>query len=157
MRDDATPIGRTGGRSTRFPAYAHPEHDGHDAGVGYLASGFDLLNVAHLDVIEQARARCTRLVVGVLPDDEVEQLTGRPPVVPLSERLTLVGHVRGVSEVVEHGPAQHRRIGPDVTFAVAGEDLDTDGGTVVLEPRRLSSSAVLLAALAPTTSRAVAG
>ena len=154
MRDDATPFGRTGGRSTRFPA--HREHDGHHAGLGYLAGSFDLLNVAHLDVIGQARARCTRLVVGVLPDDEVEQLTGRPPVVPLAERVTLVGHVRGVDEVVEHDPERHRALRPDLTFVVAGEDPGTDVEAVVLEPRRRSSSAVLLAALTPTTSRAVA-
>lgn len=145
------PLGTGGGAGSRFPT------DRHDVGVGYLVSSFDLLNVAHLDVIDQAAARCARLVVGVLPDDEVELLTGRPPVVPLSERLALVRHVRGVDEVVEHDLEQHRALGPDLTLVVAGEDPDTGTEAVVLQPRRHSSSAVLLAALAPTTSRAVAG
>ena len=80
--------------------------------VGYLADSFDLINVRDLDLIAQARARCTRLVVGVFTDEHAEWLFGRRPVVPLSERMAVLRHVRGVDEVVAHdaGSARRRRM-----------------------------------------------
>ena len=70
--------------------------------VGYLADSFDLINVRDLDLIAQARARCARLVVGVFTDDYVERVSGRRPVIPLSERMAVLQQVRGIVEVVAH-------------------------------------------------------
>lgn len=122
--------------------------------VGYLAASFDLLNVADLDVIAQAGSRCDGLVVGVFPDQLVEDLTGRPPVVPLSERIALVRHVRGVREAVVHEPGRARGVGADVVFSSV--DAPAPAGGVVLTPARRTSSAALRAALRPAADEAVA-
>lgn len=86
---------------------------------GYLASAFDLVNVRDLDLIRQARALCSRLVVGVFTDEFVEQVTGRAPVVPYEERRALVARFRGVDEAVAHA-GEVDLAGHAVVFAIAG-------------------------------------
>lgn len=112
--------------------------------VGYLACSFDLLNVGHLDLIAQAKGLCDRLVVGVCSDAAIERADGRPPVVPLAERTALVGHVRGVDEVVVHDAVPKSGVG--VTLVVVSDDDRTgpvDVREIVLSPRRESASQVL--------------
>lgn len=125
-------------------------------GVGYLAASFDLLNVRNLDVIAQAGSRCAELVVGVFSDELVEDLTGRPPVVPLGERLALVQHVRGVQEAVVHEPGRARGLGAEVVFSVVDDLAPAVVGAVALTPTRETTSAALRAALRPTLDEAVA-
>lgn len=67
--------------------------------VGRLTGAFDLMTVAQLDVIEQARSRCDRLVARVRTDEQVERLEGRAPVIPLEERVRLVAALRDVDDV----------------------------------------------------------
>lgn len=128
--------------------------------VGYLVHGFDLLNVGDLDLIAQAGSRCTRLVAGVLTDDQVRQLYGRPPVVPLPERMALVQRVRGVAEVRAHGGGVDL---PDraIVFVPAAEpsalqlpDAAVLAEVVALPRRRQTRSPVVQAAL--TSSSPVA-
>ena len=121
-----------------------------------MAASFDLLNVRNLDVIAQAGSHCTELVVGVFTDELVEDLTGRPPVVPLGERLALVQHVRGVQEAVVHEPERARGLGADVVFAVVDEPAPAVADAVALTPARETSSAALRAALRPALDEAVA-
>jgi hypothetical protein len=124
--------------------------------VGYLAQSFDLLNVRDLDLIAQAREHCTHLIVGVYTDEWVEALQGRRPVVPLAERMALVGHVRGVAEVLEHGDdAVELPLGA-IVFAVDGEAPETASEVVSLSTRRHSVSGALRDALRPVAHEAVA-
>jgi glycerol-3-phosphate cytidylyltransferase len=67
--------------------------------VGRLTGAFDLVTVAQLDVIEQARGRCGRLVARVHTDEQVERLEGLAPVMPLDERVRLVAALRDVDDV----------------------------------------------------------
>jgi glycerol-3-phosphate cytidylyltransferase len=67
--------------------------------VGRLTGAFDLVTVAQLDVIEQARGRCARLVARVRTDEQVERLEGLAPVMPLDERVRLVAALRDVDDV----------------------------------------------------------
>jgi len=115
--------------------------------VGYLPNMFDLINIRDLDLIDQAKLHCSRLVVGVFSDDFAERRLGRRPVVPTAERMALVAHVRGVDEVVLHdeesGTPAH-----DVSFSVAGDGpLPEAGKTWVLRPRRETTSVILRTAL----------
>jgi cytidyltransferase-like protein len=119
--------------------------------VGYLAGAFDLINVGDLDVISQARTRCTQLVVGVLSDETILKLTGRPPVVPLVERLALVQHLRGVDEVLVHDeldPSQFRDA-TAVFSALNGTAFFGDREPVLLTPIRRTASATLRRVLHP--------
>ena len=64
--------------------------------LGYAPGVFDLFHVGHLNILRRARERCDRLVAGVCSDELVVSLKGRPPVVPLSERLEILRSVRYV-------------------------------------------------------------
>jgi len=88
-------------------------------------------------------------IVGVHSDELVTQLTGRAPVVPLSERLALVAHVRGVDEVLVHeagsGPAD-----PDTVLFVDGDLPSSAASNLVrLDSVRFTESAALRLALEP--------
>lgn len=125
-------------------------------GVGYLACDFDLLNVGHLDVIAQVLARCEELVVGVFPDELVARISGRPPVVPLAERLVLVSHVRGVREAVVHDATRPQEVAAEALFVMAGQDLPDLVDAVAVAPQRETTSVTLRGALLPAGSEAVA-
>lgn len=118
---------------------------------GYLSAAFDLLNVGDLDVIAEARRRCDYLVIGVYSDDDVARANGRPPVVPLTERLELVRHVRGVDHVITHGDIDPEDLRSSHTvFAVGDAPVRRsapDGSWI--EPGRRTRSQELRAALLP--------
>ncbi len=115
--------------------------------VGYLTDSFDLINVRDLDLIAQAGERCAHLVLGVFTDEYAEQVFGRRPVVPLSERLAVLRHVRGVADVVAHDDTCAPS--PDaVRFVVAGSPEPSAMHSVVITPRRESESTILRNALA---------
>lgn len=116
--------------------------------TGYLADSFDLLNVRDLDLIAQVRDRCDRVLLGVYSDDYAEHLTGRRPVVPLSERIALLEHVRGVDGVSVHDPS-FVSVAPDVMiFFAAGPAVPEGREAVLLSPRRATEGAILRRALA---------
>jgi Cytidylyltransferase-like len=124
--------------------------------VGYLARSFDLFNVGDLDVIEQASNHCRELVLGVLNDELVKEVYGRPPIVPIDQRVFLLDHVRGVSRVEVHsgwdGPVEKNWM----IFAVADETPEPPPESIFLMPSRRTASPALLDALEPVRSRAVA-
>lgn len=126
--------------------------------VGYLAHGFDLLNIGDLDVIAQVRARCSRLIIGVLSDESIQTSTGRPPVVPLAERVALVRHTRGVDAVVVHDEtdAGHHREATTVFRVSQRTAFSGDQNPVLLTPARTTASPTLRHALRPTLEPAAA-
>ena len=126
--------------------------------VGYLADSFDLINVRDLDLIAQARARCSRLVVGVFTDDDdyAEWLFGRRPVVPPSERIAVLRHVRGIDEVVAHHDGSDFGTPDGILFAADDAPRDLADHAVWLTPGRRSKSVVLRHALAAEDQEAVA-
>lgn len=73
----------------------------HERGIrGYVPGVFDMFHVGHLNLIASARPFCDHLIVGVVTDEVVEAVKGRPPVVPLRERMEIVAALRDVDEVV---------------------------------------------------------
>lgn len=67
--------------------------------VGYAAGAWDLFHIGHLNVLKHARARCDRLIVGVVADEVLELTKGRRPVIPTVERAEIVRHLDVVDEV----------------------------------------------------------
>lgn len=122
--------------------------------VGYLVDVFDLVNVRDLDLIAQARARCKQLVLGVLTDEHAERVFGRRPVITLSERITILRHVRGVSDVVVHDDTISQDA--DVVFAADDGPGPTSNETVWLTPGRHSRSSILRGIFAPIGQECVA-
>lgn len=88
--------------------------------VGYAPGVYDLFHIGHLNLLRHARSRCDRLVAGVVADDTATGMKGRPPVVPLVERLEIVRSIRFVDEArVDTSPDKlrmWREIGFDVLF-----------------------------------------
>ncbi len=68
--------------------------------VGYAPGVFDLFHIGHLHLLRRARERCGWLIAGVVTDDVVERMKGRPPIVPFEERLQIVAALRVVDEAV---------------------------------------------------------
>ena len=68
--------------------------------VGYSSGVFDMFHIGHLNLLRRARNRCRHLVVGVASDEYVEQLKGRPSVVPCDERIDIISALGIVDEVV---------------------------------------------------------
>lgn len=68
--------------------------------VGYTAGVFDMFHMGHLHLLKQARARCDYLIVGVTTDELALEVKGRPPVVPLLERIAIVQSMRYVDHVI---------------------------------------------------------
>jgi glycerol-3-phosphate cytidylyltransferase len=105
--------------------------------IGYLADSFDVISLRDLDLIAQARARCSRLLVGVFTDDYVKQLLGRHPLVPFDERAAVVQHVDGVSDVVSHDPLIRSapQAEASVLFAAVGSPVSPGDDPTWLSPR----------------------
>lgn len=73
--------------------------------VGYTTGVFDLFHVGHLRLLQRAKSRCDRLIVGVSTDDLVKSYKNKMPVIPYEERIEIVAALKCVDEVV---PQTHR-------------------------------------------------
>ncbi len=146
--------------------------------VGYAPGAYDLFHVGHLNLLRHARSQCDYLVAGVVSDEMAERAKGRPPVVPLVERLEIVRSIRFVDAAfVETVPDkletwQQIRFhvlfkGDDWRGTPKGERLEADFRTVGVEivyfPYTMHTSSTQLRraldalAPAPVTSTAAAG
>ncbi|MET9965373.1 adenylyltransferase/cytidyltransferase family protein [Streptomyces sp. NPDC006356] len=102
--------------------------------LGYAPGVFDLFHVGHLNILRRARDHCDRLIAGVCSDELAVRLKGRPPVVPLAERLQIVRSVRHVDDTfvatVDDKIEIWKEVGFDVIFK--GDDwLGTDVWTTL--------------------------
>ncbi|CUU55398.1 glycerol-3-phosphate cytidylyltransferase [Parafrankia irregularis] len=109
--------------------------------VGYVPGVYDMFHIGHLNIIRRARGACDHLVVGVVTDEVVLAVKGHLPVVPLAERLEIVGSLRLVDEVVVDShhdkfamwPAVHYDVlfkGDDWQHTPKGRKLEADLATV---------------------------
>lgn len=71
-----------------------------DQVVGYTTGVFDLFHVGHLRLLQRAKSRCDRLIVGVSTDALVKSYKNKLPVIPFEERLEIVSALKCVDEVV---------------------------------------------------------
>lgn len=68
------------------------------AKIGYLSGTFDLFHVGHLRLLERARMRCDRLIVGVHTSGAWK---GKDTFIPLDERMEILRGCRYVDGVIE--------------------------------------------------------
>jgi glycerol-3-phosphate cytidylyltransferase len=68
--------------------------------IGYATGVFDMFHVGHLNLLRRARMACDHLIVGVSSDELVEELKGKRPIIPFTERVEIVASLRHVDEVV---------------------------------------------------------
>ena len=67
---------------------------------GYVPGAWDMFHIGHLNLLMRARESCDVLIVGVVTDEELIKVKGRPPIVPLAERLEVTAAVDLVDQVV---------------------------------------------------------
>jgi glycerol-3-phosphate cytidylyltransferase len=67
--------------------------------VGYAPGAYDLFHIGHLNVLRRAAEHCDRLIAGVVSDEMLVLAKGRPPVIPLAERVDIVRAIRFVDDV----------------------------------------------------------
>lgn len=66
--------------------------------VGYTQGVFDMFHVGHLNLLNNARARCDRLIVGINSDKLVESYKNKTPVVSEDIRKTIVENIKSVDQ-----------------------------------------------------------
>lgn len=68
--------------------------------VGYVPGVFDMFHIGHLNILRHAREHCDFLIAGVVSDAKAMGAKGRPPVIPLEERLEIISSCRLVDQAV---------------------------------------------------------
>lgn len=114
--------------------------------VGFTNGCFDVVHAGHIQLLEDAKANCDRLVLGLNSDDSVKRLKGdsRPINQEMDRAMLLaaIGAVDAVSIFREDTPMQLlEKIRPDVLMkgadyskdqVVGGEWVESYGGKIVL-------------------------
>ena len=106
--------------------------------IGYAYVVADIFHVGHLIHLENCRAMCDVLIVGVLTDEATMEKKPRP-IVPLYERMRIVSSLGCVDAVVSQETYSPRgnvdAIKPDVLFESASHEepcYNPYGGTMVM-------------------------
>ena len=112
--------------------------------VGYAPGAYDLFHIGHLNLLRRARSQCDHLVAGVVSDEVCRESKGIDPVIPLVERIEIVGAIDVVDEVhvelVADKFVAWREVGFDRIFkgddwrgTPKGDDLERRLGAVGVE------------------------
>jgi len=67
--------------------------------IGYTAGVFDLFHIGHLNLLDNSKSMCDKLIVGVTIDELARQKV-RHAVIPYEERLEIVRNIKHVDAVV---------------------------------------------------------
>ena len=68
--------------------------------IGYTTGVFDMFHIGHLNILRRAKEYCDYLIVGVSTDELVIKEKDKSPIVPFSERMSIVEAIKYVDEVV---------------------------------------------------------
>ncbi len=68
--------------------------------IGYTQGTFDLFHVGHLNVINNAKALCDYLIVGVNSDDLVMSYKNKKTHISEQDRARIVSAIKGVDRVI---------------------------------------------------------
>ena len=127
--------------------------------TGYVPGGFDMLHVGHLNILTEAAKRCDHLIAGVATDESLERMKGRGPIVPLTERMSMVAALRMVDSVVpdydqdkrlawKRSPFDVLFKGPDWEGTDKGHRLEAEmaevGASVIYLPYTPTTSSTML-------------
>jgi len=127
--------------------------------VGYAPGAYDLFHIGHLNILKHAKSQCDYLIAGVVSDEMCLLTKGKLPVVPLAERLAIVGAIsyvdEAVAEVVRDKTETWKSVQFDVIFkgddwrgTPKGDKLEADfaklGVEVVYFPYTMHTSSTML-------------
>lgn len=66
----------------------------------YVPGAYDLFHPGHVNLLKQAKRRADLVIAGVNTDEHIAEYKGRPPILTLKERRTMLLACRYVDEVV---------------------------------------------------------
>jgi D-beta-D-heptose 7-phosphate kinase/D-beta-D-heptose 1-phosphate adenosyltransferase len=106
--------------------------------IGFANGCFDLLHPGHVSLLNQARTRCDKLIVGLNSDASVSRLKGPDrPVQPEANRAAVLGSLASVDLVIIFGedtPLELiRTLKPDLLVKGADYTVDTVVGADVVQ------------------------
>lgn len=97
--------------------------------VGFTNGCFDLLHPGHVQLLEQARSQCDRLVVGLNSDVSVQALKGPTrPIQPEAARAAVLGSLAAVDLVCVYGEET-----PEITLEAIRPDLLVKGADYTID------------------------
>lgn len=70
--------------------------------IGLTASAFDMLHAGHIQMLEEAKRECDRLVCCLQVDPNKARPSKAPPLQPLHERYVQLRAVRFVDEIIPY-------------------------------------------------------
>ncbi|MHA6332445.1 adenylyltransferase/cytidyltransferase family protein [Qipengyuania sp. CAU 1752] len=105
--------------------------------IGYTTGVFDMFHVGHLRILEQAKAQCDFLVVGVSSDALVAQYKKKTPIIPLQDRKTIIEAVRHVDMVVVQKHRDKVKAWEEIRFDVMFVGDDWKGNRVFQEAEKV--------------------
>lgn len=68
--------------------------------VGYTQGTFDMFHIGHLNIINNAKAQCEYLIIGVNSDRLVQQYKNKTPVINENNRSKIVANIKAVDKVI---------------------------------------------------------
>ena len=68
--------------------------------IGYTTGVYDLFHIGHLNLLNNCKSMCDKLVVGVSTDELVLKYKKKRPVIPFHERLEIVRNIKAVDVVI---------------------------------------------------------
>lgn len=68
--------------------------------IGYTTGVYDMFHIGHLNIIQQAKAQCEHLIVGVTTDELCMKRKNRLPIICEKDRIAIVQAIKYVDEVV---------------------------------------------------------
>lgn len=68
--------------------------------IGYTTGVYDLFHIGHANLLRRARLECDFLIVGVTTDELCIGAKGKAPIIPFTERMSVVESIRYVDMVV---------------------------------------------------------
>ena len=88
--------------------------------IGYTQGVYDMFHIGHLNLLNNAKKYCDRLVVGVNSDRLVEAYKNKTPVIDENSRQYIVGNIKAVDECIVADTLDkiemHKKTGFDVIF-----------------------------------------
>ena len=67
--------------------------------IGYTCGVYDLFHIGHLNLLKNAKAMCTKLIVGVTTD-ELVTYKNKSSVIPFNERIEIVRSIKYVDMAI---------------------------------------------------------
>jgi len=86
--------------------------------IGFTCSSFDLLHAGHTLMLEEAKAQCDYLIVGLQTDPSIDRPTKNKPVQTVVERYLQLRACKYVDEIIPYGTEQ------DLEDILSGMDID---------------------------------